>query len=547
MYVSLETLFPNLNFAVVSSLDRKYIPNLFDERENVPCEIQNFSRSCEFILERVFDISPEIINTPESLLKLLFSVHFTYKIHSSAILKYLADKIAAKRQFAGWDIDSLFRSPENCATFLQERLFNFLDGGDKTDWQISGPGDLDFSSDEIKSCIGRMFAAGYLQIGVNTERLQQISKYLSGANDGSAFAKSLDMVADGIESQIPDSNAPYQAWLDIARDWAELTALVYSTKNTPEKFGYLQKRLNETFLEWQKSHYHPLATLPANPPVMLHQIIRYAKRKLDDEKINRFALIVMDGLSLNQWAAIRPMISEDFNINAHACFAWAPTLTSISRQSIFSGKIPAMFAASISTTAKEENLWEQAWEDYGISKGEILYKKGLGLGSAQDLLDLVSPRIRICGLVIDVVDSIMHGMQLGNFGMHNQLQQWMSTGYLKNLLAGLIDMGFDIVLTSDHGNIECTGIGRPRDGVLSEQRGERVRIYSDRVLAEQVRNSFPQTLDINPAGLPQGMYPVSLPYNLAFTQIGSTTIAHGGNSLEEVIVPMVFISSKRGQ
>ena len=146
-----------------------------------------------------------------------------------------------------------------------------------------------------------------------------------------------------------------------------------------------------------------------------------------------------------------------------------------------------------------------------------------------------------------MADNIMHGMQLGNLGMHNQLRLWMSSGYLKHLLAGLTDQGFDIILTSDHGNIECAGIGRPQEGVLSEQHGERVRIYSDKELAAQTLHKIPQALELNPIGLPLNMYPISLPCNLAFAPAGTKLMAHGGNSLEEVIVPMIHITSKRGR
>ena len=205
-----------------------------------------------------------------------------------------------------------------------------------------------------------------------------------------------------------------------------------------------------------------------------------------------------------------------------------------------------MFAASLNTTAKEESLWIQAWDKYGIAKTDIIYKKRLGSGNVQEDLNIISPKTKICGFVIDTVDHIMHGMQLGNAGMHSQLHQWMSVGYLEEMLAALIEMDFDIVITSDHGNIECSGIGKPQDGMLSEQRGERVRIYPDKELSNQVQIKCPQAFDIKPAGLPQNMYPVTLPYNLAFLPMGSNAVAHGGNSLEEVIVPLIHVTAKKG-
>ena len=83
------------------------------------------------------------------------------------------------------------------------------------------------------------------------------------------------------------------------------------------------------------------------------------------------------------------------------------------------------------------------------------------------------------GLVVDAVDKIMHGMALGQSGMHNQVRQWAGQGFLAALLDLLIDNGFAVFLTSDHGNIETTGCGRPREGAAADLRGERVRVYPD--------------------------------------------------------------------
>jgi hypothetical protein len=62
------------------------------------------------------------------------------------------------------------------------------------------------------------------------------------------------------------------------------------------------------------------------------------------------------------------------------------------------------------------------------------------------------------GLVVDKVDKIMHGAQLGAPGMHNQIAQWVGTGFLDGLFQYLLELDFQIWLTSDHGNIECRGI-----------------------------------------------------------------------------------------
>ena len=53
--------------------------------------------------------------------------------------------------------------------------------------------------------------------------------------------------------------------------------------------------------------------------------------------------------------------------------------------------------------------------------------------------------------------------------MHNQIAQWCKTGYLKTL-DYLDELGYEVWLTSDHGNIEAIGTGRIAEGSLADSR-----------------------------------------------------------------------------
>jgi hypothetical protein len=44
--------------------------------------------------------------------------------------------------------------------------------------------------------------------------------------------------------------------------------------------------------------------------------------------------------------------------------------------------------------------------------------------------------------------------------------------------------GFNVYVTADRGNLEAIGKGRPNQGIAPELKGERVRIYGNRTLAE---------------------------------------------------------------
>lgn len=133
----------------------------------------------------------------------------------------------------------------------------------------------------------------------------------------------------------------------------------------------------------------------------------------------------------------------------------------------------------------------------------------------------------------------MHGMQLGSAGMHNQIRQWCSGGFLNSLINFFLDQNFSVWLTSDHGNTECTGKGRPSEGVLAEIRGERVRVYPSSDLRAKCVEQFPFSQEWLPIGLPDNYFPLVATDDSVFVTSGERLVGHGGISIEEVIVPLV--------
>jgi hypothetical protein len=145
----------------------------------------------------------------------------------------------------------------------------------------------------------------------------------------------------------------------------------------------------------------------------------------------------------------------------------------------------------------------------------------------------------VVGLVVDKVDKIMHGMQLGSAGMHNQIKQWCHAGFLSAMVGQLLDYGYEVWLTADHGNIQCEGKGRPSEGVIAETRGERVRVYPTPELRAQVAGAFPFAHEWQPVGLPADYFPLVAGGRDAFVNPGDAIVGHGGVAIEEVIVPFV--------
>jgi hypothetical protein len=128
--------------------------------------------------------------------------------------------------------------------------------------------------------------------------------------------------------------------------------------------------------------------------------------------------------------------------------------------------------------------------------------------------------------------------------MQSQVLHWVGEGYLVSLLNLLHNHGFEVHLTSDHGNIEARGIGIPAQGVLAEFRGQRARIYPNVILRDETRVRFPEAIPWPALGLPDDYCPLLAGGRHAFASRGDRIVGHGGIALEEVIVPLVRLERR---
>jgi hypothetical protein len=112
---------------------------------------------------------------------------------------------------------------------------------------------------------------------------------------------------------------------------------------------------------------------------------------------------------------------------------------------------------------------------------------------------------------------------------------------MSSLLNLLLQHNFKVVLTSDHGNLEATGIGQPKEGAIADLRGERVRVYPDNVLRDKVKSDFTTAIEWPAIGLPVKYLPLLAPGRTAFIRTGEKIVGHGGISLEELVVPFIQV------
>ena len=556
---NLGDLFPNLSYPVIEKLNRSLLDALFVAQHKSPPDRMGDNATRDFILRHVFGITAELVVNEVELLRALLRLHYG-KLQIPLMLSQRLIKVLKNHSgFKTWPLDAIVQDDEMFYAFLQERwpLFlarfgtsnNISEDSPEYGLKYPGPEHLPFDHQDIRVYIDNLFIEGKLapvnvtDIEVDSRSWVRSGIATTGLDDA---ALRVSRLFDLVELEMPTVESSYSDWIAFALKWAELSSLVHCGNSSLHKTRHrkIGDNMNTTFVGWLEDHYASLINLAPTNPVMLHHVPRRLARDIEDSGSSPMALIVMDGLALDQWVTIRQLLQKqdsDLVMRESATFAWIPTLTSVSRQSIFSGKPPLYFPSSINSTNSEERLWKQFWEGYGVPRLDVAYQRGLSDGDASSVLDAaIHPeKTRVVGLVVDKIDKIMHGMQLGSAGMHNQIKQWCQAGFLTALIDHLLDFGYAVWLTADHGNIECDGKGRPSEGVIAGTRGERVRVYPTPELRTQVAESFSFAHKWQPIGLPEDYFPLVAGGRDAFVNPGESIVGHGGVAIEEVIVPLV--------
>lgn len=440
--------------------------------------------------------------------------------------------------------------------FLEEQGVNIDQSDRDSVTETTATVDIPFDHADIRVIVDTLFLEGALQpLKVRTAPAAMPDWIKLGIIQTPSNLR--DLVSGGVRSaaaKLPAPDANHRDWIDAAKRLAET---IYRFHELPrEDAAALQHAMRELQLdadarlqEWVKTRFQDLPSLPvAKAPVMVHHIPRYLSMRRDagEEKI---ALVVFDGMAIDQWVQIREYLNShvpDFTTEENCCFAWLPSLTSVSRQALFSGLRPREFPTTIETTAQEPALWARFWLEHGLRGGEVYYRKAIK--RTEQLPDLhaaiSNPTVKVAGIVVDMIDELVHGAMLGKRSLSGQIKDWCETGFVEELLNLLIGRGFHVYVTADHGNVDADGVGRLNQGVISEVKGERVRTYRNETLAASVPTAI-DAFQFGGPGLPPNFLPLYASGRGAFVPVGHKVVAHGGMSLEELIVPFVKIGKKR--
>jgi hypothetical protein len=330
----------------------------------------------------------------------------------------------------------------------------------------------------------------------------------------------------------------HKDWIEVINLYGQMKMLQIQYRVGELFVNEIDQRINQLFQGWMLNNYQTLASFsPYIRPTMVHHVLPYMQ--FQDER--KQVLIVMDGMSFVQWKQIKQVLDVSFVSEETGVFAWVPTITEISRRSIFHANIPIL-QSSIS----EEKAWRQFWKRESIADMHITYENHLAQGEFHEsqFTSLQKTNTKKAAIILRNIDAFTHGAIQGLEGMYAEIDVWLKSGYLQQLVHKLVEKGYAVYITSDHGNTESIGIGRPRQGSLVETKGERVRIYKDEMFRDEAASQYTSIKWPNDA-LSKDHFYLLAEAREAFVTKNEHIVSHGGITLEEVIVPFIKIDKRK--
>lgn len=523
--IGLPKLFPNLDAKAIKGLSFNALCLLSNIK---PYEELSHDKSLKFLLENLYNVDFDTLTSSkakERILNALITVLLEKNGINNPLTKFLST--ITTPYFPALVSKGLTKV--NLVNYIQEQWQTYVDKANS---------ELDFNESLLNKSLGYLFAFEYIKpVQVSLEKYNSFSKPLKIG----IFVDEKGHNDNELEGLIEYLNQQFEIIEDIADQWfkiiqilanAKVKCLLSENNVLKDNFIKVENAFNIRFQRFVDNTYGSLFSLSGvRKPVVVNRILEH----INSKPAKKNALLVIDGMNYWQWNILSKALAyADIDFTSNASLAYIPTITAWSRQAIFKGDKPDLTADN----SKEAKLFETYWLNHGLSGFQIVYKK-FSINEPLNLVD-ISSETNMLGMVCNDLDDIMHGSILGNGQLMTSTEQWIAKSKIVDIISGLKAKGFQVYITSDHGNIEATGIKNLtiKDKIGALSRGKRHLHFSN----ETLLNNFMElntNIEVGKKGL--SLY---LKEKEAFTNESSQVITHGGSHIWEVIVPFITINEK---
>jgi len=567
-----------LNRIVLAALDRRYYGALFQAHDELDRENRTINTEREtirFILRSVFGIDPLVLGNQERVVAMLVGKHYAAQSIPAALERYVVEEMRVV----------LPGNPAPAALFSDTQAF-YVWLGEQWGRYVqciftpeSPP--LDFADHHLRLAMNNLFAERLVSPYVlsvaeldSVEKLPpeklwiragllwpegwepkvrqgQATRRVSGGREGFG----IDIETQLVAFQSLDLNSlDLRGWLDKGYSWGKLvhdfSALPHEGYEALiERMCLVRAYVDGAFQAFLHNSYQSISFYEDNKgPIALHRVNRYLHESTGCN--DRLALLVFDGMAIDQWFLLREYLLQrtdgKISFGENRTYAITPTITSISRQSLFAGRLPGGFAQTALSTSAEEEAWHRFWQHHGRRPKRIAYVHVNSRGDMATLREIVDSTNEVLAIVVNLFDEVMHSLPgpLANKRVfHDGLRTYLENSIVAELVQLLLSTGYRLLLTSDHGNVENVGCGILPPQTLAEAYARRVVVFDREALARGFAQQHGLTY-FHPLFLPDDLFPVYAAGNGGFASSGSVTVSHGGLSLEDIMVPLVEVMSE---
>lgn len=422
---------------------------------------------------------------------------------------------------------------------------------------------------------------GFLTKPVNPSQVLSALKSILDRRQISAEHASRTWAEEFAEiSTLIDSDLDAAGWIDLQNKlctW-ELKLDRIGDNSLADMLRDARLEADRQFARWIEDYYPGwIAADPTTrPPLSMDVVNRWLMPLLNTPGPTLF--LVVDCLRLDQWLAVEPLLTDYFNISRANYFSILPSATPYSRNALFSGLSPAELELNYpdlwpendedeaSSNRYEHQFLDKLLERRGVNlKPESRYVKVLEVEELSEFERRLSEytSLPLTAMVYNFVDILIHTRQRvevlkemlpDEAAFRSVTKAWFQHSALFRVLQAYADAGGKVLVTSDHGS-------------LRGQRGSKV--IGDRQTSTSLRYKHGRNLKVDPKhsikvkeprqwGLPRRG--VNTEYVLAredyffvyptnyhkYLEMYKNSFQHGGISLDELVLPVVTLTGKRG-
>jgi hypothetical protein len=366
----------------------------------------------------------------------------------------------------------------------------------------------------------------------------------------------------------------HEQWADLYKKLVYWELQMDDSQEMAEVLDNQKSEANASFSKFITRNYESWLNDPkADKPLLSHQVM---KKKVFPElgKGRPVFVILIDNLRFDQWKVIEPVLQEFFTIEKEEhYYSILPTTTAYSRNAIFSGQLPSEMAKTNPElwVGEDEEEGKNNFEDEFLSRQlrrnnirvKMSYHKIKNLEEGRDLADSVNNLFKndLNVIVYNFVDMLSHART--DMAMVRELapdesayrsitKSWFLHSPLIDILRKISEKNVRVVITTDHGTIRVKRpfkiIGdRTVNTNLRYKQGKNLGYEGDKVFqVMKPEKLFLPKMNVSTTYVfaiedQFFAYPNNFNYYVNFYK---DTFQHGGVSMEEMIIPIIFLNSK---